>query len=169
MRITTAVNLIFLSALIMSCKETQVKDNKQTDDNTNNNQVITDNNTTVNVQPKEYNFKFTGYDINIDNPDLDRRSYYRIIIDKIEAGRTTIGLESQKKTFEAKITSNRHLLAVEKWALDEKKGQYVKLNNIEQPKPAHTYFELPDDKTAVIKLVNDPQKNQSEFQVELEN
>lgn len=117
---------------------------------------------------KEYNFKFIGYDINIDDPALDRRTYYKIYIDKIDAGRTTIGLESQKKTFEYKIASNRHLLMVEKWVLDEKKGQYVKLNNIEQPKPGYTYFELPDGKVAVIVLKNDPSGNKAEFKVEFE-
>jgi hypothetical protein len=127
-----------------------------------------DNGTVVNVQPKEYNFKFVGYDINIDDPSFDRRSYYKIFIDKIDAGRTTIGLESQKKIFESKISSNRHLLVVEKWVLDEKKGQYVKLNNIEQPKPGYLYFELHDDKAAVINLKNDPLNNKSEFQLEFE-
>ncbi len=169
MRIFSACYFFILSAVIISCSSGgQVKDEKQTDTAAAN-QVTIDTNAAVNVQPKEYNFKFIGYDINIDNPELDRRSYYKVIIDKVEAGRTTIGLESQKKIFEAKLSCNRHLLAVEKWALDEKKGQYIKLNNIEQPKPQYTYFELPEDKTAIVKLINDPLKNQSEYQVELEN
>jgi hypothetical protein len=170
MRIFTACYLFIVSAVIISCSTgEQVKDNNQKEYPITDNQVITDNNAAVNVQPKEFNFKFVGYDINIDNPELDRRSYYKIIIDKVEAGRTTIGLESQKKIFEAKISNDRHLLAVEKWALDEKKGQYVKLNNIEQPKPAFTYFEVQEKKAAQITLVNDPQENKSEFQVELED
>jgi hypothetical protein len=169
MRIFAACYLFIVSAVVISCSSAgEVKDDNQKD-NTTNNQVIINDNPVVNVQPKEFNFKFVGYDININNPEQDRRSYYKIIIDKVEAGRTTIGLESQKKIFEAKVLANRHLLVVEKWALDEKKGQYIKLNNIEQPKPAHKYFELPDDKTAVITLINDPQENKSEFQVELEN
>ena len=118
--------------------------------------------------PREYNFKFIGYDINIDDPAWDRRSYYRIYLDKIDAGRTTIGLESQKKTFESNISSNRHLLVVEKWALDEKKGQYVKLNNIEQPKPNFIYFNLPENKAAVITLKNDPFTNKTDFEVVFE-
>jgi hypothetical protein len=121
------------------------------------------------IKAKDYNFKFIGFDINIDDPAWDRRSYYKIYIDKVETGRTTIGLESQKKVFESKISSNnRHLLIVEKWALDEKKGQYVKLNNIEQPKPDFVYFDLPADKVAIITLKNDPFKNKSEFEVELD-
>lgn len=117
---------------------------------------------------RDYNLKFIAYDINIDDPAWDRRSYYKVFIDKVEAGRTTIGLESQKKVFESNVSVNRHLLVVEKWALDEKKGQYIKLNNIEQPKPGYVYFNMPDDKTAVITLKNDPFANKSEFDVEFE-
>ena len=157
---------IFLISII-SCTSDQVKKN-ETKEN-----VIADN-SPIEAEPetytvtREYNFKFIGYDINIDDPAWDRRSYYRIYLDKIDAGRTTIGLESQKKTFESKISSNRHLVEVEKWALDEKKGQYIKLNNIEQPKPNYIYFNLPENKAAVITLKNDPFTNKTEFEVVFE-
>jgi hypothetical protein len=171
---------IIITAFIflLSCSSGEIKRNDNPVDNTpsvstpniNTPGINTpvDNGTVVNVQPKEFNFKFVGYDVNIDDPSWDRRSYYKIYIDKIDAGRTTIGLESQKKTFESKISSNRHLLVVEKWVLDEKKGQYIKLNNIEQPKPGYLYFELPDDKAAVITLKNDPLNNKSEFELGFE-
>jgi hypothetical protein len=45
----------------------------------------------------KYNFSLIIYDNDIDNPENDRRTYYEVSIDKSEAGRTTIGLESQKK------------------------------------------------------------------------
>ncbi len=123
---------------------------------------------TPEIKHREFNLKFIAYDINIEDPAWDRRSYYKVYIDKVDAGRTTIGLESQKKVFESNISSNRHLLVAEKWALDEKKGQYIKLNNIEQPKPDYIYFDMPEDKTAVITLKNDPFANKSEFSVEFE-
>jgi hypothetical protein len=153
---------------LLSCSSREVKKNETPVENTPVVNVPADTGSQVNVQPKEYNFKFVGFDINIDDPSWDRRSYYKIFIDKVDAGRTTIGLESQKKTYESKIPSNRHLLIVEKWVLDEKKGQYVKLNNIEQPKPGYIYFDLPDDKAVVINLKNDPLNSKSEFQVEFE-
>ncbi|MBN2040081.1 MAG: hypothetical protein JW864_08580 [Spirochaetes bacterium] len=167
MRINTlSVLMLNLSLIIMmSCS---TGDQTRKDDNINS--TIADN-SPIDVEPeevrrpREYNFRFIGYDINIDDPAWDRRSYYRIYLDKIDAGRTTIGLESQQKTFESKISSNRHLLVVEKWALDEKKGQYIKLNNIEQPKPHYIYFNLPKDKAAVITLKNDPFTNKSDFEV----
>ena len=73
------------------------------------------------ISPTEVNinFRFIAYDTGITNPDDDKRCYYKIFIDKIDAGRTTIGLESQKKYFEAKLSSNMHLIVVEKWVLDK--------------------------------------------------
>ncbi len=153
---------------LLSCSSGDIKKSDTPADNAPAVNTPADSGTPVNVQPKEFNFKFIGYDINIDDPSWDRRSYYKIFIDKVDAGRTTIGLESQRKTFESKISSNRHLLIVEKWVLDEKKGQYIKLNNIEQPKPGYIYFDLPEDKAVVISLKNDPLNNKSEFQVELD-
>lgn len=120
-------------------------------------------------QPDTYNFKFIGYDINITNPDNDRRSYYRVYIDKIEIGRTTIGLESQDKYFEAKIQPNRHLLVIEKWVLDEKSEKYVKLNNIHQPRPNFVYFGLPEKRIVVITLKNDAPQNRASFEIDYEH
>ncbi len=120
-------------------------------------------------QPDTYNFKFIGYDINISDPENDRRSYYRVYIDKIEVGRTTIGLESQDKFFEIKIQPNRHLLVVEKWVLDEKSEKYVKLNNILQPRPNFVYFGLPEKRIAVITLKNDAPQNRASFEIDYEH
>lgn len=120
-------------------------------------------------QPDAYNFKFVGYDADITNPENDRRSYYRIFIDKIEVGRTTIGLESQDKYFEAKIQPNRHLLVVEKWVLDEKSGKYLKLNNIHQPRPNYVYFGLPEKRIVVVTLKNDASRNMASFEIDYEH
>ncbi len=119
--------------------------------------------------PDTYNFKFIGYDTNISNPENDRRSYYRIYIDKIEIGRTTIGLESQDKSFEARIQPNRHLLVVEKWVLDEKSEKYIKLNNIQQPRPNFVYFGLPEKRIVVVTLKNDAPQNRTSFEIDYEH
>ena len=95
---------------------------------------------------------FCGYDSGINDPSLDRHSYYKIYIDKTEVGRTTTGLESQKKTFEKEISVNTHLLSVEKWVLNEKSGEYEKLNNIQQPKPSYCYFEAKKNKSTFINM-----------------
>ncbi len=118
-------------------------------------------------KPENYNFRFTGYDSDIDNPDNDRRSYYKVYIDKADEGRTTTGLESQAKVFESALQPNRHLITVEKWVLDQKTGRYVKLNNIEQPKPNFIYFTLPDDKIVNIEL-RTRKDGTAEFKVEFE-
>ncbi len=85
---------------------------------------------------------FSGYDSAITDPAKDRRAYYKVFIDKTEAGRTTTGLESQKKFFETKVSVNRHLITVQKWILNEKTGAYEKLNNVNQPHPSYCYFDI---------------------------
>ncbi len=102
--------------------------------------------------PDKFNFRFIARDVEIENPDNDRRSYYKVYIDKAEEGRTTTGLESQAKTFEAALSANRHLITVEKWVLDQKTSRYIKLNNIEQPKPNFVYFDVPEKKIVVIEM-----------------
>ena len=102
--------------------------------------------------PDNYNFKFIAIDTEIENPVNDRRSYYKIYIDKIEEGRTTTGLESQSKSFKIMLSSNRHLLSVEKWVIDKNAGRYVKLNNIEQPKPNYVYFNTQDNRIVIINM-----------------
>lgn len=103
-------------------------------------------------KPDSYNVRFIGLDAEIDDPASDRRAYYKIFIDKEEEGRTTTGLESQEKTCETTLQPNRHLITVEKWVLDQKSGRYIKLNNIEQPKPNFIYFDLPADRIVIIEM-----------------
>ncbi len=105
-----------------------------------------------NESQKNYNFSITIYDNDIDNPENDRRSYYEVFIDKAESGRTTIGLESQKKVFEAKLSSDRHLVKIEKWVLDETQGRYIKLNNLYQPKPDFIYISIEDGKISIVNV-----------------
>lgn len=117
--------------------------------------------------PEKYNFRFIGYDDGIDNPDDDRRSYYRIYIDKVEEGRTTIGLESQEKVFDTTLAPNRHLITVEKWVLDRKSGRYMKVNNIDQPKPNYIYFDLPEKRIVIVEKRTDADGN-AEYRVDYE-
>ncbi len=116
--------------------------------------------------PGKYNFRFIGVDAGIENPENDRRSYYKVYIDKSEEGRTTIGLESQMKKFETRLSPNRHLIIVEKYVLDRKSGKYVKLNNIEQPEPNYFYFTMPENRIVVVKMINSG--NSAEFMLDYE-
>lgn len=107
----------------------------------------------IKILPEQkYNFTLTLYDTDIDNPENDRRSYYEVFIDKAESGRTTIGLESQKKVFEAKLTPDRHLVKIEKWILDESQGRYIKLNNLYQPKPDFIYITIEEGKLSRVNV-----------------
>ena len=115
----------------------------------------------------KYNLKFIGYNSDIMNPNQDKRCYYKIYIDKVEDGRTTTGLESQEKVYETKLSQNRHLMVVEKWILDEKAGKYVKLNNIDQPKPNFVYFTIPEKRIVIIKMETD-EDGKSKFEIDFE-
>ena len=115
----------------------------------------------------KYNLKFEGFDSEIENPSQDKRCYYKIFIDKVEDGRTTTGLESQKKVYETKLSQNRHLMVVEKWVLDEKAGKYVKLNNIDQPKPNFIYFNIPEKRIVIIKMETG-RDGKSNFEIDFE-
>lgn len=104
-------------------------------------------------------------DARITDPSRDRRCYYRVFVDKVEAGRTDIGLESQEKVFRGRIDRNRHLVSVEKWVLDERKGRYEKLKNIEQPRPPHYYFTASGSRV-VIRLAVDHETRRALFRIE---
>jgi len=110
--------------------------------------VITDHG---NIQYK-YNFTITASDFDINHPDKDRLSFYVVYIDKVESGRTTTGLESQDKYFEINLTENKHLITLEKWVLDKTRDKYVKLNNIEQPKPDFIYIIIQTGRQTRVKM-----------------
>lgn len=114
------------------------------------------------------NFRFIAYDTGIANPDEDKRCYYKVFIDKIDTGRTTIGLESQKKYFEAKLSPNTHLIVIEKWVLDEREGEYKKVNNILQPKPNYYYFETRSNAVTEVIMVNDKKTNGAQYSVNMQ-
>jgi len=110
----------------------------------------------------EKNFKMSVVNNEIVDPANDRRCFYRVYIDKQPAGRTTTGLESQMKTFETNLEANNHLVRIEKWVLDEEQRKYVKLNNIEQPKPNYIYITVEEGKQTSI-LVKSGKYGKSSF------
>lgn len=126
-----------------------------------------DNSRDIYQKPGAYNLRFIGSDAYINDPEVDRRSYYKVYIDKTDEGRTTTGLESQEKVFESSLSPNRHLITVEKWVLEHKSGRYVKLNNIDQPKPNFIYFTLPEGRIVIIRLKS-VNSGSAEFQVDFE-
>jgi len=105
------------------------------------------------IKPKsENNFYISIYDSDVVGNNDNRRCYYTIYINKVESGRTTTGLESQEKVFEATLTPDKHLIKVEKWVLNENLGRYVKVNNIDQPKPDFIYVDIKKNDTVRVKL-----------------
>lgn len=101
--------------------------------------------------PDAYNLKVL-IESDVSDPAGDRRCYYKIYIDKVEVGRTTTGLESQKKEYTATLESNRHLLTVVKYVLDKEQNKYVKLNNIYQPRPTFFYFPIIENRITLLEI-----------------
>ena len=103
-------------------------------------------------QPEDYNAKIIVFSPSIEK---DRRCYYRVLINKQDAGRTEIGFESQQKTFTTFLSPNTYLLSLEKYVLDENKNSYVKVNNIEQLRPSTYYFDTRSDRIVVVTVRHD--------------
>ncbi len=120
------------------------------------------------INTRTFNLKFVAFNISVENPGDDSRCFYKIFIDKVEFGRTTIALESQKKFYDAQLTQDRHLITVEKWVLDALRNRYIKLNNILQPRPNFYYFDLPDNRTINITMLSE-RDGKTTFVAEFDN
>lgn len=124
-----------------------------------------DNTVIKNFTEPEKNLKLIVSNTDISNPEDDRRCYYRVYINKQFSGRTTVGLESQKKIYETKLDANKHLIKIEKWVLDEENRKYKKLNNIEQPKPDFVYLKI-ESKTVTVVNIETTRYNKAIYTVE---
>ena len=115
-------------------------------------------------KPQDMNIRLivTGRD------DSPRKVYYRISIDDEDAGRTTIGTGTEEKIFETMIPAAQHVLLVEKFVLDEEKDRYVRVKNIDQPKPETLTFDLPEDRILVIRLTDNGGDAAAEYRTEFE-
>ncbi len=151
---------IIIAIFAYSCGGNQIKNRRSVDQTLNEIGAY--------KTPDKYNLKLIIYDTNISNPDDDKHSFYKIFIDKSEAGRTTSGLETQKKYFESNLSVNRHLLKIEKYVLDPKKNEYIRLNNIHQPKPDFYYFEIIDNRITVLDIENDVINRTTEYNTDYE-
>jgi hypothetical protein len=98
----------------------------------------------------------------------DRIVYYRVFIDDEDAGRSTIGEDGAPKSFQSLIEPARHTLNVEKYVLDTIKDKYIRVKNIDQPKPDSFTFELPEDRILVIHLTDNGGEMQAEYRTEFE-
>ncbi|MGL4370080.1 MAG: hypothetical protein ACRCUT_10480 [Spirochaetota bacterium] len=116
-------------------------------------------------KPDMFNLRLCAVSINSVSV---RQCYYRIFIDGQEAGRTAIGSESEEKSFEYLASALPHTLSLEKYILDEGKQRYVKLKNIEQPKPDSFAFDLPAERVILIRMEEDIQTASAVFSYDYE-
>ena len=143
--------LVLAVLTVMSCKSAPVKEPA----------VVQEDTVVAGTGQVEIVVRDTG----IMDPENDRRSYYRVFIDKIEVGRTEIGLESQIKKFATTTEPNSHLLRIEKYVLDEKNDRYVKVNNIDQPRPNFFYFDNTDKRNLKIEIIHTVDTHHAEYRL----
>lgn len=99
------------------------------------------------LTPEDFNAKIVVFSPSVKS---ERRCYYRVMINNQEIGRTEIGPESQHKSFNTYLPPNTYLLSLEKFVLDERKNSYVKVNNIDQIRPASHYFDTRSDRIIIV-------------------
>ncbi|MCL2154788.1 MAG: hypothetical protein FWH53_03900 [Leptospirales bacterium] len=134
-------NLFIVTILVfIGCGTVEIKDDGSTD-RKDDGRIARENNLYIYIN-----------DTDIVNTEDDRQCYYTIYINEVESGRTTTGLESQEKIFEAALTPDKHLVKVEKWVLNENLGRYVKVNNIDQPKPDYIYVDIKKNDIIRVRL-----------------
>jgi hypothetical protein len=95
----------------------------------------------------------------------ERRCYYRIFSGSNELGRTSIGPESRLKCFEAMLRPGRHQLTLEKYVLNETEGRYLKVNNIEQPRPASVTVEIPNNRVIDIRVEHSNRGSAADYRI----
>ena len=100
--------------------------------------------------------------------ETGQQIYYRIFIDQTDAGRTTIAGSEEEKVFESKVIPGIHTIHVEKYILDEHKGRYVKVKNIDQPKPDAFDFTVEQDRIVILHLKDNGSDEQAEFTADYE-
>ena len=100
--------------------------------------------------PESYNLVFEGADTMQSATTDNKIIFYKIFIDGVEVGRTETGIAPVSKVFTVSLDSGKyHVISPERWELDRKKEEYVRMNNVYQPKPVKVY--VPENR--IIKLL----------------
>ncbi|HOJ50166.1 MAG TPA: hypothetical protein PKW55_05080 [Spirochaetota bacterium] len=113
----------------------------------------------ITAYPKDKKIKIRFiFDAVVNNYQEDVESYAEIYIDKKNVGITEQKLLSQEKNFEFETSYEKHLLQVNIFIQDPLKKKWVRLKNIDQPKPI--YF-IPNSAydNLYIKMTYYPGKN----------
>lgn len=95
-------------------------------------------------RPEEYNVRIIIADPAVADACRDRRSFYRVLIDGEEAGRTTIAPESAPKSLDLMLTGERHRLRLEKYILDVRNERYERVRDAQQPELRHVVIPDPE-------------------------
>jgi len=100
--------------------------------------------------PESYNLVFEATDTTQSSVVDNKVIFYKMFINGAEAGRTETGIAPVSKVFTVNLDSGKyHVISPERWELDRKKEEYMRMNNVYQPKPVKIY--VPENR--VVKLL----------------
>jgi len=107
---------------------------REKEDNT----IINISKNPINAYPKNKKVKVRFiFDAEINNVQNDVEAYAEVYLDKKNIGITEQKLLSQEKNFEFETTYEKHLLQIVVFLQDQAKKKWVRLKNIDQPRPIY--------------------------------
>lgn len=84
----------------------------------------------------------------------EKMLFYKLFVDGRYSGRTTTGPAQQSRRCTLKLDENEyHIIRMERWELPAGKEDYVRVNNIAQPRPLRIY--MPSNRLLKISVTRD--------------
>lgn len=113
------------------------------------------------IKPEGYNFRIKCMNTSLENT---KKSFIKIYINDEEVGRTETGYDNDAVSYQTLLEMNKTLeLRVEKYILDDQKGRYVKMRNIDQPKPDRYRFLIPEGRILIVNFYLNSETRESSF------
>jgi hypothetical protein len=113
------------------------------------------------IKPEGYNFIIKCMNTSLENT---KKSFIKIYINDEEVGRTETGYDHDAVSYQSLLEMNKTLeLRVEKYILDDQKGRYIKMRNIDQPKPDRYRFLIPEGRILIVNFSLNSETHESSF------
>ncbi len=149
-KLPLSIYAILSLIIFFSCSSKEQTINSQNIKDTDKTDLIQDTNY---KKPYDYNFIFNVIHDQSNSSERSEKMFFRLFIDNIEIGRTETGRISESVSFRGMIPTERNQeLRIVMYLLDSMKGRYVKVRNIEQPKPDRFMFSIPADRIMIVNL-----------------
>lgn len=164
--LTLSLHSILSMIIFISCSSREQTINTKNSKDTDKIDCIQDNNY---KKPYDCNFIFNVIHEQTNSSERSEKMFFRIFIDNIEIGRTETGRIGESLSFKGMIPTERNQeLRIEMYLLDSTKGRYVKVRNIEQPKPDRFIFTIPADRIIIVNLSISDSNGETTFTTDFE-